>query len=91
MATPDHNGYSVQLLSALTQVSTGIRALEFTPNPGRSRDDPEILVKELDEEGEFDPDGAADARDRILASVVRRRGQPEFREHLLSVYNTSLR
>jgi HNH endonuclease len=47
----------------------------------------EEIAHQLEEGGEFDPEDAEDARDRILASVVRRRGQPEFREHLLSVYN----
>ena len=37
-------------------------------------------------EGAFDPTNVQDARDRILASIVRRRGQPEFRQKLLGVY-----
>jgi hypothetical protein len=30
--------------------------------------------------------GISDARERILASIIRRRGQPQFRERLLEVY-----
>jgi predicted restriction endonuclease len=47
----------------------------------------EELAQQLDDDGEFDPAGTADARDHILASIVRRRGQPAFRDHLLSLYN----
>jgi predicted restriction endonuclease len=56
-----------------------------------SSTDTSALIAELsirlDDEGEFDPEGTTDARDRVLASVVRRRGQPAFREYLLAVYN----
>jgi hypothetical protein len=31
--------------------------------------------------------GGSDARDRTLASIVRRRGQPQFRERLLAIYD----
>lgn len=34
----------------------------------------------------FDPQSITDARQRIIASVVRRRGQPEFRRKLLDAY-----
>ena len=34
----------------------------------------------------FDPRNAIDARERILAQIVRRRGQREFREKLLAAY-----
>ena len=44
------------------------------------------LTRKLDEEGAFDPEGATDARERILSSVVRRRGQPAFRDCLLAAY-----
>jgi hypothetical protein len=37
-------------------------------------------------EGEFDPTDDTDARERIAASIVRRRGQPEFRQQLLKAY-----
>jgi hypothetical protein len=41
----------------------------------------------LNEAGAFDPNGVADARERVLSSIVRRRGQPAFRQHLLAAYN----
>ena len=37
-------------------------------------------------EGVFDPVNVVDARERTLASIVRRRGQPEFRKALLTLY-----
>lgn len=45
------------------------------------------LEEELEEEGVFDPTGIKDARTRIVASIVRRQGQPTFRKRLLSAYN----
>jgi putative restriction endonuclease len=45
------------------------------------------IARQLDELGDFDPSGIADSRDRVLKSIVRRRGQPAFRENLLAAYN----
>jgi hypothetical protein len=42
--------------------------------------------EQLTHEGAFDPAGIEDARTRILASIVRRQGQPAFRKHLLLAY-----
>lgn len=36
--------------------------------------------------GNFDPSSIIDARERIVAAIVRRRGQPEFRRQLLESY-----
>ncbi|MSQ13700.1 MAG: HNH endonuclease [Dehalococcoidia bacterium] len=36
--------------------------------------------------GAFEPDSIVEGRERVLASIVRRRGQPEFRLGLLSAY-----
>jgi hypothetical protein len=36
--------------------------------------------------GVFDPKNARDARERIIGSIVRRRGQPQFRKLLLVLY-----
>ncbi|MBI3822384.1 MAG: HNH endonuclease [Planctomycetes bacterium] len=70
---------------------TDERAKEERRRRRESSNNTELVIEELtdqlEEEGVFDPNGAEDARDRILASVVRRRGQPAFRELLLSVYN----
>jgi hypothetical protein len=46
-----------------------------------------IAEKQLTEEGVFDPSGISDARERALSSIVRRRGQPVFRQRLLTAYN----
>jgi hypothetical protein len=43
---------------------------------------------QLTEAGVFDPESVADARERMLASIVRRRGQPAFRQHLLAAYKS---
>jgi putative restriction endonuclease len=42
--------------------------------------------KQQDSAGIFDPTGVIDARERVLAQIVRRRGQPEFRRQLLAAY-----
>lgn len=39
------------------------------------------------EQGAFDPASLYDARERIMASIVRRRGQPVFRQRLLEAYD----
>ncbi len=44
-------------------------------------------ARQLTEAGAFDPAGIVDARERVLSSIVRRRGQLAFREHLLAAYN----
>jgi hypothetical protein len=40
----------------------------------------------LEQLGEFDPADEQDARERTVAAVVRRQGQPEFRSRLLKLY-----
>lgn len=42
--------------------------------------------RQLEEEDAFDPVGLEDARERVLSSIVRRRGQSSFRNRLLTVY-----
>jgi putative restriction endonuclease len=37
-------------------------------------------------QGSFDPTGVIDARERAMASIVSRRGQPEFRNGLMDAY-----
>lgn len=44
------------------------------------------IEQQLSAQGEFDPKGLSDARTRIEASIVRRRGQSEFRKQLLKAY-----
>jgi hypothetical protein len=45
-----------------------------------------VIEKELDESGEFDPQNIVDARQKVLASVIRRKGQAKFRSALLKAY-----
>lgn len=49
-------------------------------------DDIQAAVDDLDQDGEFDPRNVAEARERILATIARRRGQPKFRSDLLKAY-----
>jgi spore coat protein H len=44
------------------------------------------VERHLDEANAFDPSGIEDARERILAAIVRRRGQSAFRGLLLAAY-----
>lgn len=44
------------------------------------------VENEVEEAGEFDVHGIQDARHRVLASIVRRRGQAQFRKALLAAY-----
>ena len=46
-----------------------------------------IAAQQLIDTGTFDPNGIADAREHVLSSIVRRRGQPAFRQQLLAAYN----
>lgn len=43
-------------------------------------------VRESLETGAFDPSGVIDARERAIAQIVRRRGQPDFRRKLIEAY-----
>ena len=45
------------------------------------------IVDDLSKNGEFEPGNDKDSRERVLASIVRRRGQPEFRKKLIAIYN----
>ena len=46
----------------------------------------EVVEQQLAEEGQFDPEGITDARERVISSIVRRRGQSAFRKRLLTAY-----
>jgi hypothetical protein len=43
--------------------------------------------RQLEEENAFDATGMEDARERVLSSIVRRRGQSRFRDRLLAAYH----
>jgi len=47
----------------------------------------ESVAQQLVEKGGFDPSGLVDARNRVVSSIVRRMGQPAFRQELLAAYN----
>lgn len=49
----------------------------------------ELLVAEVEAEQQsaFDPQNVEDARKRVVASIVRRQGQPAFRKKLLAAYD----
>lgn len=47
---------------------------------------PATIEQALDTQGAFNLDDLSDARTRTLASIVRRRGQPQFRKQLLKAY-----
>jgi putative restriction endonuclease len=46
----------------------------------------EAVAKEIDSAAGFDPTSLADARERTLASIAVRQGQPQFRKALLQAY-----
>lgn len=43
--------------------------------------------RQLLESGAFDPNNLMDARERVIASIVRRQGQPAFRSDLIDAYS----
>jgi hypothetical protein len=47
----------------------------------------EVLRSEADSSGVFDPKSDEDAKERTLASIIRRQGQPKFRNALVLAYN----
>ncbi len=46
-----------------------------------------LEANRLNDEGWFDPNGIEDARSRVLSSIIRRHGQPKFRQKLLDAYD----
>ncbi|MCO7536342.1 HNH endonuclease [Pseudomonas asiatica] len=44
------------------------------------------IEQQFSTQGEFNPEDLSDARIRTVASIVRRRGQPQFRNQLLKAY-----
>ncbi len=76
---------------AKTFVSRLVDAPKSGHKPDSSRSVPlaknlKQTAEYLDEGGAFDPRSVNDARQFVLASIVQRRGQPQFREKLLRVY-----
>lgn len=68
----------------------------WNPNPGVALvlhlepegavNDEAVHAAEVAFDDAFNPADVTDARDRIVAAIVRRRGQPEFRQKLLHAY-----
>lgn len=53
---------------------------------GQLQDLEASAAQKADQEGSFDPSGVEDAREKAMQAMVARRGQPAFRNGLLSVY-----
>ena len=87
-ASPDLSSFHRQF--ALSQSEIRIldesRALDAVVRNNRRSPAIAFLEQQLEDEGAFDPDEIRDGRVRILASIVRRRGQPLFRRRLLDAY-----
>ena len=57
------------------------------PSSSSTRESQLTSIQEtIDRVGEFDPKNDEDARERTLASLVRRQGQPAFRASLIRAY-----
>jgi len=81
-----HQAYAEQHPSL---VSTLTRLFDGTLDGGLRDPETDRLLKEAElriESEAFDPESILDARERVLASIVRRRGQAEFRKKLLAAY-----
>jgi predicted restriction endonuclease len=63
-----------------------VLVLHLEPEPGISEDALEQSTETAVAQDAFDPSTLQDARERIAATIVRRRGQPEFRKKLLEAY-----
>jgi len=88
--------YQILGVALVTRWQDGYFFLEgFSPNGLAQEPSPrpqiEMLMqsqqKVAEEDGSFSPKDITDGRERILASIVRRRGQPEFRRMLLGAYD----
>lgn len=50
----------------------------------------DLIAEVEDKRGSFDPKNDAEAKERVLRSIVLRRGQPKFRQDLLDTYKRCL-
>ena len=78
-------------LGLITKISTGVVRLEGftvegTLHQRKSRTLLELISSTEIAPSEPSPRTLADARNRVATSIVRRRGQPQFREQLLEAY-----
>jgi hypothetical protein len=81
----DENG---QLIACTYGYGEKDGAPNLEPEPGINRDALEQSTQTAIAEDAFDPRTLRDARERIAATIVRRRGQPEFRRKLLEAYGS---
>ncbi|MDG9817164.1 HNH endonuclease [Pseudomonas putida] len=68
---------------------TGSTPTSFVLNRSQATADEDFsreIGRQLDNQGDFNPNDLRDARTRVLSSIVRRRGQPQFRKQLLEAY-----
>lgn len=70
------------LLAKLLSHSTAVASLVSSPTKKLLEQETELA----EASGSFSPSNAVDDRRRVLASIVRRRGQPAFRSALLQAY-----
>lgn len=59
---------------------------DYTPKSDTSGLELATEERKLADLNEFDPSSLQEGRERVLASIVRRRGQSAFRQHLLTAY-----
>lgn len=74
-----------RLKTTLANLFAGVEFNE--PYDSETEDLRASAEEELEDQGAFDPTGIKDGRTRILSAIVRRRGQPAFRNRLLTAYN----
>ena len=64
-----------------------VKLIEVRPFPQQSRAPTlDQVTQDAETEGAFNPGTVSDQRTRLLASIVRRRGQPAFRAALIKAY-----
>ena len=94
LSLPPDPQYSVEGLALVTGWENGYFLLEGIPSAGvvpPSTQVTQLLAAQQDDavdSGFFSPQDLPDARERVAASIVRRRGQPEFRQKLLEAYDS---
>jgi len=66
--------------------SPSVAGEPLRPEGPHSGDLFEQEARRAEESGDFDPASVEDARERTIAAIVRRRGQPAFRSRLLELY-----
>lgn len=87
-----HFKYRVQGLGLVTHWDNGYFYLQDIYNvselhPHKPLAQIELLAANTEQQNSFDPSNEQDGRERIIASIVRRRGQIKFRRSLLEAYD----